>query len=201
VTAGGWPCEAQPSEALKPAARPDASLALARFAAGAGVRHCDGRCCQWGVSVDVAERDRIFTHTTLVQGAMDAGQQRDPATWFDPGSRLDADFPSGRAVRTTLPDNACVFRNTQGRCVLHSLRDATGARLKPFRCRAYPLIVEQGVALVDPDSALRPLTCCGTGGGGPLTVREVCPDEVALVLDPGDVEDVLRRLDASSEQV
>jgi len=146
----------------------------ARFAAGASTRHCGGQCCQRGVSVDVAERDRIVAHALLVQGAMDPHQLRDPVGWFDPEPRLDGDFPSGRAVRSTIHGGACVFLDARRRCVLHALS------LKPFRCRAYPLVVDRGAIVLDPDTALRPLDCCGTAGGGPLTVLDVCPEELEL---------------------
>ena len=183
MTAGAWPV-----------ARADGSVAHVRFAAGASVRNCDGRCCRCGVSVDLAERDRILAQTTPVREAMDEGQLRDPETWFDPQPRADADFPSGRAVRTAVRHEACVFRDARGRCVLHALRDAAGVRLKPFRCRAYPLIVERGIALVDPDAVLRPLACCGTAAGGPSNVLDVCPDEVTLVLGPDGAADLRRRI-------
>jgi Fe-S-cluster containining protein len=169
-------------------------VARARFATGATTRNCNGQCCQRGVSVDVAERDRILAHTALVQGAMDADQTPDPTTWFDPAPRLDADFPSGRAVRTAIHGGACVFLDARKRCVLHTASDAAGAALKPFRCRAFPLTIERSVALLDPDGALRPIECCGTPGAGPLTVLDVCPAELGLVLGPAGMADLRREI-------
>lgn len=165
-----------------PVPRLDASVARARYAAGATTRNCDGQCCASGVSVDLAERDRILAHAALVQAAMDAAQERDPTAWFDARLREEADFPSGHAVRTRLPRSACVFLDTRKRCVLHALSDATGLALKPFVCRAFPVTIAQGIAVLDPDSALRPLECCGTAAGGPSSVLDVCPDELGLVL-------------------
>lgn len=172
----------------------DASVARTRYAAGATTRNCDGQCCASGVSVDLTERDRILAHATLVQAAMGAAQERDPAAWFDGPLREDADFPSGHAVRTALREGACVFLDTRKRCVLHALADATGLTLKPFVCRAFPVTIEQGIAMLDPDAALRPLDCCGTAAGGPSSVLEVCPEEVRLVLGPDGVADLRRQL-------
>jgi Fe-S-cluster containining protein len=169
-------------------------VACTRYAAGAMTRNCDGHCCASGVSVDLAERDRILAHATLVQAAMDSAQEREPAAWFDAQLREDADFPSGHAVRTGLRDGACVFLDTRKRCLLHVLSDATGLTLKPFLCRAFPVTIEQGIAVLDPDAALRPLNCCGTAAGGPSRVLEVCPDEVRLVLGPDGVVELHRQL-------
>ena len=155
-------------------------MLAARFAAGASTRHCDGQCCQRGVSVDLAERDVVLAHATRIQRAMPADRPRDPRAWFDAAPRRDADFPSGGAVRTALHGDACVFLDGRRRCVLHRVAE----ELKPFRCRAFPLTIERGVASLDPDGALRPLQCCGTAAGGPSRVVDVCPDELKLVLGP-----------------
>jgi Fe-S-cluster containining protein len=172
----------------------DASVAGTRYAAGATTRNCDGHCCASGVSVDLTERDRILAHATLIEAAMDAAEGRDPARWFDAQIREDADFPSGHAVRTGLRKGACVFLDARKRCVLHAFSDATGLVLKPFFCRAFPMTIEQGIAVLDPDAALRPLACCGIAAGGPSNVLEVCPDEMRLVLGPDGVADLQRQL-------
>ena len=143
----------------------------------------------------MAERDRIVTHAALVQGAMDAGRTREAATWFDPAPRLDADFPSGWAVRTAIHGGACVFLDARKRCVLHAVSDVTGVALKPFRCRAFPLTIEKGVACLDPDGALRPIRCCGTAAAGPLTVLDACPAELGLVLGPSGMADLRREIE------
>lgn len=171
-------------------------LARTRFRAGCSMTRCSGRCCRSGAWVDPVERDRILRHAETVQACMDAGQMRDPSRWFE-GGRQDPDFPSGRAVGTAVNGAACVFLDAAGRCAVHAAeaRVAPGTgTLKPFFCRAFPVTIESGVLGIDEEHGRGEHACCGSDPDGPLSVFDVCADELAFVLGPEAVAELKRSI-------
>ncbi len=156
-----------------------------RFVQGCSTAHCNATCCKQGVLVDVRERDNILAHKELVQRYMESHQEKNADKWFDPEETADSDFPSGRAVATQVRDYGCVFLDSAGRCVLQKAAMVEGMHqyaLKPFFCVAYPITIDRGVLTVDdPDFANRTL-CCSSVAQGPLTVFEVCKDELTFML-------------------
>src|SRR5215467_13203815 len=73
-----------------------------RFARGCDTNRCSGACCGGGVLVDVAHRDRVLAEAALVVRYMEPSQEHDPARWFEDEEFKDPDYPSGRAVCTTI---------------------------------------------------------------------------------------------------
>src|SRR5262249_26757494 len=123
----------------------DEQIFRARFTKGASMKNCKGACCRLGVDVDLAERDLILSHSERIRTMLRATSQKPSSDWF--GAEFeDSDFPSGRAVSTTLAGGACIFLDANQRCVLHSLelQDPSVGPLKPFYCRAYPLCIRDG---------------------------------------------------------
>src|SRR5712671_6613906 len=55
-------------------------------------------CCQYGCDVDLHERSAIEAHGDQSRALL-RPDARD-ARWFDPDEEVDADYPSGRVVRT-----------------------------------------------------------------------------------------------------
>ena len=176
-----------------PELRVGREIAEGRYPAGCSMRNCNADCCSGGVYADLAERDAILAHAELVKAQMDPGQQHDTAAWFEPEPIVDADYPSGKAIGTELHNDRCVFLNADGMCVLQKAAAAAGMdryALKPFYCWLYPVTVEHGeLTLHDPEYAERP-TCCSYSGEGPLTVFEVCEEELILALGEEGLEEL-----------
>ncbi len=156
-----------------------------RFAARCAMSNCNSDCCSGGVFADMAEKQRILLHADLVRSHMDPDQVKDPSSWFDDEVVEDADYPSGRAVGTSVHGDRCVFLNGEGQCVLQKAAVSSGIgryALKPLFCWLYPVTLDGGVlTLDDPEFVDRP-SCCKHGAEGELTVFDVCPEELKLVL-------------------
>lgn len=171
----------------------DATILNGGFSAGCVVAHCDASCCRWGVYADVDERARILEHTELVRRHMDPQQDHDPAHWFETEVLDDADYPSGKAVGTTVVGKGCVFLNGEGRCVLQvaGTREGLGPfALKPFYCVAFPITIEDGVLMVDdPEFASRP-ECCAAAHPPEKSVIDVCAEELEFTLGREGLEEL-----------
>ena len=153
----------------------------ARFAADCKMSSCPGRCCHLGADVDVGQYHRILAHADVIRRHMDTVQLEAGEIWF--GEQFaDPDFPSGQAVSTRVHNDACIFLNGQNRCVLHLAEQQSGADLKPFFCRAYPLCIEDGVLTIDENVCSGETQCCGSLEHGSLTIFDLCAFELEYVL-------------------
>lgn len=165
------------------------SVLESRYAAACSTAACEGGCCRLGVLVDVTQRDEILAHVGLIQRAMDDGQERDPARWFEAQDREDPDFPSGRAVATHIVDGRCVFLDSARRCALQTATIAAarpGLDLKPFFCTAFPVTITGGTLWIDELCLEMPARCCRPVEGGPRDVVDLCEFELRHVLgNPG----------------
>ncbi len=161
------------------------SVLETRYAPGCSTSGCDGACCRLGVLVDVAQRDQILAHAELIQRAMDASQDRDPARWFEGEEATDPDFPSGRVIATRVRENRCVFLDSARRCALQTATIAAarpGLDLKPFFCTAFPVTITAGTLWIDELCLEMSTRCCGPAESGPLGVLDVCQAELRHVL-------------------
>ncbi|HEX5000226.1 MAG TPA: DUF3109 family protein [Terriglobia bacterium] len=170
--------------------RVDPEIARARFPASCSMTKCSGVCCRYGVWMDPTEQDRILQHVGLIQGAMEAHMEKDPALWFEDEKPDDPDFPSGRAVGTAASDTGCVFLNTAGQCVLQIASTAETGSLKPFYCFAFPITVDNG--LLGLTEGKDP-ACCIDNDDGPQNILDVCGGELAYVLGPEGLEEFRRK--------
>jgi Fe-S-cluster containining protein len=98
-------------------------------------------CCQYGVDVDVAERDAILARREQIDALLDEDVRG--AAWFSAEESDDADFPSGRFVRTRTHADGCIFLAHDGRgCAIHRASiegDWDFRGTKPHVCRLFPL--------------------------------------------------------------
>lgn len=175
-----------------PVLQVDCGLFQKRFASQCRTDQCKAACCTGGVWVDVEERDRILKNAGHVRTMMDAGQEQDPARWFDAGDVADPDFPSGRAAGTQVVNGRCVFLDEAGRCTLQRAEAGGNVNLKPFFCRIFPLTLEYGVLTLD-EMAADQTQCCAVSPTGPSTIFDVCAAELDQMLGPDGVEE-LRQL-------
>ncbi len=173
-----------------------------RFVAGCSMTNCNADCCSGGVYADLAERDEILRHVDLIRAQMDPDQEHDTALWFEKESIPDADYPSGRAIGTEVYNDHCVFLNSKGMCVLQKTAAAAGMdryALKPFYCWLYPVTVDGGeLTIHDPEYAERP-SCCSYKDEGPLTVFDICTEELTLALGEQGVEELRREVKRATE--
>jgi Fe-S-cluster containining protein len=173
-----------------------------RFEPACSMRNCNADCCSGGVYADIAEREEILKHAELVRAQMDPDQLRDTALWFEPEPIDDADYPSGKAIGTEVHNDRCVFLDSKGMCVLQKAAAAAGMdryALKPFYCWLYPVTVDGGeLTLHDPEYAER-TSCCSYGDSGPLTVFDICEEELILALGRDGVEELRSEVRAMKE--
>jgi len=160
-----------------------------RFARGCDTNKCSGACCGGGVLVDIAHRDRVLAEAPLVVRYMEPAQEHDPALWFEDEVFEDPDYPSGRAVCTTVVNDTCVFLDSKRRCVLH-MAEAESPALKPFYCRAYPVAIVQGRITLDTEWCPDETQCCATVSHGELSGLEVYAGELLHLLGPAGEEEM-----------
>jgi Fe-S-cluster containining protein len=99
-------------------------------------------CCQYGADVDLAERAAIEARRNDIAAVLNAEVATSP--WFDAEEFADADYPSGKVVRTSVHNGRCIFL-AQGKrgCAIHRASLEAGwplAGTKPIVCRIYPFM-------------------------------------------------------------
>jgi len=112
-------------------------------------------CCQYGVDVDLGERDGILAHREQIRGILDPAVRDLP--WFKSEETADPDFPSGRYVRTQTHAGGCLFLSHDGRgCAVHRASIEGGwdfHGIKPHVCRLFPLSYDQESIVLSDDYA------------------------------------------------
>lgn len=112
-------------------------------------------CCQYGVDVDLGERDAIRAHAADIAAVLRPEVADQP--WFEGEEAEDPDFPSGRYVRTATHAGGCIFlAHDQRGCAIHRAAVTRGFRLhgvKPHVCRLFPLSYESDAIVLSDDYA------------------------------------------------
>jgi Fe-S-cluster containining protein len=107
-------------------------------------------CCQYGCDVDLHERTAIEAHGDQIRALL-RPEVRD-VRWFDPEEEIDADYPSGRVVRTEVHGGGCIFLAHDRRgCAIHRAAVEGGWDLrgvKPAICRLFPLSYEDDAIVI-----------------------------------------------------
>ena len=110
-------------------------------------------CCQYGVDTDLAERDGILRHRAEILQLLHTDARRQ--SWFSQVEYVDADFPSGRFVRTNKYGDGCVFLAHDRRgCAIHraALEGGWDFRgVKPHVCRLFPLTYDESSIVLSDD--------------------------------------------------
>jgi len=112
-------------------------------------------CCQYGVDVDLAERDAILARADQIAALLVPEAAARP--WFTSEVRVDPDFPSGRHVRTVRHGEGCVFLAHDRRgCAIHRAAiagDWDMRGVKPDVCRLFPVSYDADSILLSDDYA------------------------------------------------
>lgn len=110
-------------------------------------------CCQYGADTDIGERDQILLHAAQLRTILRPEARTTP--WFTANEEVDADFPSGRHVRTRQFRAGCVFLAHDGRgCAIHRASIEGGwdfHGVKPHVCRLFPLSYDTESIVVSDD--------------------------------------------------
>jgi len=151
-------------------------------------------CCQYGVDVDVGERDAILAHADELRALLVPEAAARP--WFTSEERIDRDFPSGRHVRTVRHGEGCVFLAHDGRgCAVHRASLAGGwdmRGVKPHVCRLFPVSYDSDSILLSDD--YRDYSCADAAGAP--TVYRVARDALGDIFGAALI-DAMDRLEAA----
>ncbi len=124
---------------------------------------CGDACCQYGVDVTFAERDRILAHADVIEG--ETGITRD--RWFTGEVVIDPDYAGGGATRTRVEHGGCVFLQREARgCALHAIALRRGwdyHTVKPIVSTLFPVTFGDGVLCSSEELIDGSLVCAGDG--------------------------------------
>ena len=152
-------------------------------------------CCQYGVDVDIGERDRILARAGEIAALLEPAAAAAP--WFTEEEQVDADFPSGRHVRTRRFGEGCLFLAHDRRgCAIHRASIAGGWDMrgtKPHVCRLFPVSYDSTSILMSDDYADY---SCAFDADAP-TVYQVARDALADIFGP----ELVAALDAAEDAV
>jgi Fe-S-cluster containining protein len=112
-------------------------------------------CCQYGVDVDLGERDGILSHAEQIKGILD--DEVANVSWFHEKENEDKDFPSGKFVRTKTHNDGCLFLSHDKRgCSIHRASIEGGwdfHGIKPHVCRLFPMSYDDESIVMSDDYA------------------------------------------------
>lgn len=139
-----------------------------------GCSFCNDACCDHGVDISVAERDRILSRADELERRLGVTRDR----WFTGDVGADGDFPGGAATRTAVLNGSCVFRLAGARgCALHAFALERGEdyhAIKPMVSSLFPVTFGGGALLCSDELVDGTLAC---GGPGP-TAYEMARTEL-----------------------
>jgi hypothetical protein len=139
----------------------DAIFRLRYFTHCMACTFCKDGCCDHGVDIDVANRDRL-----LADEAFAARISAPREAWFTTDVVADPEFPSGAYVRTATRNGACVFRAPGRGCAIHAYATEKGVDyhlLKPMVSTLFPATFDYGVLGPSGEVADGSLICAGDG--------------------------------------
>ena len=140
-----------------------AIFSLRYFARCMDCSFCDDQCCTYGVDIDLGNVMRI-----AALGEDFSSRVAAPRTeWFTEEVLEDAEFPTGRYLRTRAANGHCVFHAQRERgCVIHAYAMEKGIDyhdLKPLVSTLFPATFEHGVLVPSSEVVDGSLRCSGEG--------------------------------------
>jgi hypothetical protein len=163
-----------------------------------GCSFCNDGCCDHGVDVSLAERDRILALAGELEPRIGVPRER----WFSADVLADPDFPGGGATRTAVVGGSCVFRRAGARgCALHAFALERGEdyhAIKPMVSSLFPVTFGDGALLCSDELVDGTLVCTGDGP----TAYEMARAELRHYFGDALVDelDVLAERDAASSR-
>ena len=140
-----------------------AIFSLRYFAKCMDCGFCDDQCCSYGVDIDLGNAMRIAALGDDFTDRIAAPRTE----WFTDEVLEDAEFPTGRYLRTRERGGKCVFRNPKGRgCLIHAYALEKGIdyhELKPVVSTLFPTTFNYGVLEASSEVHDKSLACAGAG--------------------------------------
>jgi len=151
-------------------------------------------CCQYGCDVDLAEREAILAREGDIRALLTPAAAA--AAWFGDDVEEDADYPSGKVVRTAVHGGGCIFLAHDRRgCAIHRAALERGwdfRGVKPAICRLFPLSYEADAILIADEYP--EYSCAHTEGP---TLYRITRDTLGELFGPA----LVAALDAAEAQV
>jgi hypothetical protein len=126
-------------------------------------QYCGHSCCNWGVDVDFEAYERIKGERARLEPYMGSSFE----SWFSHEWEANADYPGGKATRTSVVDGTCVFQNKDnGLCKLHAFaldHELDYHFIKPLIASLFPLTFGDGTMVVAEEIEEGSLACLGAG--------------------------------------
>jgi hypothetical protein len=142
---------------------------------------CQDACCQHGVDIDLENAARLKALPQDFHDRIGLPSEH----WFTDEVIADPEFPGGHHVRSTVRNQACIFRNAQARgCAIHSYCLEKGLdyhRYKPMVSALFPVTFEAGLLTASSEAADGSLIC---GGAGP-SLYDGARDELSYYFGDG----------------
>ena len=150
-------------------------------------------CCQYGCDVDLRERAAIEARADQIRGLL--RDEAQGAAWFETEETVDADYPSGRVVRTKVHGDGCILLAHDRRgCAIHraSIEGGWDVRgVKPAICRLFPVSYEHDEIFLAEEY---PEYSCAHGDGPTLyritrdALAELFGEPLVVALDAAEAE-------------
>lgn len=140
-----------------------AIFSLRYFAKCMDCTFCDDQCCSYGVDIDLGNAVRLAALGEDFSSRIAAPRSE----WFTDTVLEDAEFPTGRYLRTREWGGKCVFRNPAGRgCLIHAYALEKGIdyhEIKPIVSTLFPTTFNYGVLEASSEVHDKSLACAGQG--------------------------------------
>ena len=138
-------------------------FSLGYFARCMSCGFCNDQCCSYGVDIDADNARKLLAMGDDFKAFVGVPQSE----WFTGESVEDAEFPSGRNLRTRTRGSHCVFHSSTGRgCLIHAYCAENGLDYhlyKPMVSILFPLTFNYGVLEPSSEAVDGSLVCAGKG--------------------------------------
>ena len=124
---------------------------------------CNDQCCSYGVDIDAGNARKLLAMGDDFKSFIGVPEDE----WFTDEIVEDAEFPSGRNLRTRTRGDHCVFHKSDGRgCLIHAYCAQNGLDYhlyKPMVSILFPLTFNYSVLEPSSEVVDRSLVCAGDG--------------------------------------
>lgn len=154
---------------------------------------CFGACCNYGVWLDVGEKEKIRKYSEVVHSCMDpnSGSFVD---WFEDETEDDSYTFSGKVIHSKIVNRekpftreTCVFLRSDHKCALQVASEKIGEHpwfLKPFYCVLHPLDIDDNdqISLDETNILINEEKSCLRSSKEPQTPLLIFEDEIRYLL-------------------
>lgn len=155
--------------------------------------NCSGVCCTYGVWIDLAEKEEIFTHHDVIESCMDPNSGGFDE-WFeqqvedDPFTRTRKVVHSKVVIRKKpIFRKTCIFQRADHKCALQVASEVVGKdpwHLKPFYCVLHPMDINDAgeITLDETEIIIEEEKSCLRFSDAPLSPIEIFEEELRYLL-------------------